>query len=184
VRGIRATAVGALAFALSSAPAAAQTPDPAPVPTPPPPAPVVEPPPAPEAEAEPAPAPTPTRVRRPEHKRSTRPLALRVARLHPPLAEGAPYAAKRAAETTPLAPLSNVRSTGSASSGSLPVGLVLLLALAGLVGAAVVVLIAVPGRLMSGAAPQLADRRGELVVGCLACLSGLAIGVLIPVLLQ
>jgi hypothetical protein len=182
VKGKWATGVGVLAFALSSGLAAAQTPTPDPAPVPPPPAPVVEPPPAPEAER--APAPPPIRVPRPEKKRPEGPLALRMARLHQPLAEMGPYAQNKGTKTARLAPLSNVRSTGSGSSDSLPVGLVLLLALAGLIGAAVVVLIAVPGRLMSGASSQLADRRGELAVGGLACFSGLAIGVLISLLLQ
>jgi hypothetical protein len=180
VRGKWATGVGVLAFALSSGLAAAQTPTPDPAPVLPPS--VAEPPPAPEAER--APAPTPTRVPRPEKKRPEAPLALRMARLHQPLAEMGPYEQNKGTKTARLAPLSNVRSTGSGSSDALPLGLVLLLALAGLIGAAVVVLIAVPGRLMSVASPQLADRRGELAVGGLACFSGLAIGVLTALLLQ
>ncbi len=174
-----AIGVGVLAFALSSGFAAAQTPTPDPAPIPPPPAPVVEPSPAPVERAE-----TPTQRATPEKKGPERPLALRMARLHPPLAEEAPYVQKRGSKTAHVAPLSNVLSTGSGSSGSLPVELVLLLALAGLIGAALFVLIAVPGRLMSGAFPQLADHRGELALGGLACVTGLAIGVLIPLLLQ
>jgi hypothetical protein len=176
--------IGVLAFALSSAPAIAQTPtpDPAPVPVPapapPPSEPVLEP--APEPEVDPAPTRPAKEARPVETKRPKPPLALRMDRLHPPLAEEAPYIERRSAKWARLAAVSEVSVTGSGSSDSLPL---VLLALGALLGAGLVLLVAVP-ELLGGVPLQLADHRGELALGGFAVLLGLAVGLAIPLLLQ
>lgn len=161
----------------------AQTPKPDPAPVPAPPPPVIEPAPEPPAEsvAEPSPLPTPTPEPKTEKKRPERPLVLRMDRLHPPLAQEVPYAQPRAARADDLAALSGVRLPASGSD-SLPIAVLLLLALAGLIVTGFVVLVALPERLLGGA-PLLADHRGELAFGGFAVLLGLAVGVVIPLLL-
>jgi outer membrane biosynthesis protein TonB len=190
LRGKWVIGVGVLAFALSSAPAIAQTPSPDPAPVPPPaPPPVVEP--APEPNSEPAstepdakPAPTrPEKKARPaETKRPKPPLALRMDRLHPPLAERAPNVERR--KRARLAGGSEVSFTVSGSSDSRPAGFSILLALAGLLGAGLVLLLTVPQRLLGGVPLQLAGHRGEVALGGFAVLLGLAVGLATAVLLQ
>ena len=195
LRGKWVIGVGVLALAFSSGAAVAQTPtpDPAPVPAPAPAPveePVIEPSPEPEpvAESPPpasatneAPAAEKKRADAPRQERPERPLALRLARLHPPLAEEGPPTERRARRTPDLVPLSDVRSTGSGSR-SFPFGIVLL-ALAGAC-MALVALLAVPERLRGGESGQLIAHREQLAVGGFAVLLGLAIGVSIPLLLQ
>ena len=175
-----------LALALSSGVAVAQTPapDPAPVPAPaPPPAeePVIEPTPEPEPAAEASPKPRQTKEAPPTKPRPERPLALRLARLHPPFTEAGPPTERRARRAPDLVPLSDVRST---ESGSRPVPLrFALLAFAGIC-VLLVGLLAAPERLTGGASQQLAAHREHVAVGGFAVLLGLAIGVSIPLLLQ
>ena len=187
MRGKAAIGVVVLAVALSGGVAVAQTPtpDPAPVPAPPPvEEPVVEPTPEPEPTAEASPKPKKTNeapAAKPRHERPQGPLALRLARLHPPFAEEGPPTEKRARHAPDIVPLSDVQSTGS---GSRPVPLrFALLALAGfcvlLVG-----LLAAPERLTGSASQQLAAHREHVAVGGFAVLLGLVIGVSIPLLLQ
>jgi hypothetical protein len=150
------------------------SPDPAPAPAPPPvepSEPVVE---------QPAPRHTSTQTHRTEKKRLKHPLTVRTVPLHPPLAEQGPYVQERATRPARLGKVSNAGFTNSGSSESSRVVLVLLLAL----GAATVLLIAVPERLLEVAAPQLAHRRVQLAAGGFAVLWALAIGILIPSLLH
>jgi hypothetical protein len=190
VRGIGAIGVGVLAFALSSAPAIAQTPtpDPAPVPAPAPPPsePAVEPEPEPEPEPVVEPAATaPTKETRPvERTRPKKPLALRMDRLHPPLAKKAHYTEPRSAKQARLAEVSTVNFTGSESSDSLSVGLFVLLALGGVLGAGLLLLFAVPDEFLGAVPLQLVDHRGELAFGGFAVLIALVVGLAIPLLLQ
>ena len=189
VSGKRFIGVWVLAFALSSGAAFAQTPapDPAPVPAPAPPPveePVVEPTPEPEPAAEPSRTTSKTkdaRAAKPRHERPERPLALRLARLHPPFAEEGPPTERRARPAPDLVPLSDARSVGSGSRG-FPLGVVLL-ALAG-VCVVLVGLLAAPERFTGGASQQLAAHREHLAVGGFAVLLGLVIGVSIPLLMQ
>jgi hypothetical protein len=189
LRGKWAIGVGVLAFALSSAPAIAQTPSPDPAPVPPPaPPPVVEPAPEPDSEpastepdAKPA-ARRPEKKARPAETKPKPPLALRMDRLHPPLAEKAPNVERR--KRARLSVVSEVSFTGSGSSDSRPVGFSILLALAGLLGAGLVVLLMVPQRLLGGVPLQLAGHRGGVALGGFAVLLGLAVGLASSVLLQ
>jgi hypothetical protein len=103
-------------------------------------------------------------------------------RLHPPLAEEAPNIERH--KRARLAAASEVSFTGSGSSDSRPVGFSILLALAGLLCAGLVLLVTVPERILGGASLQLADHRGEVALGGLAVLLGLAVGLASSFLLQ
>jgi hypothetical protein len=180
--------VGVLALALSSGVAVAQTPTPDPAPAPPPASePVTEPTPEPEPATEPSSRPSRTNEAQKKsaearrHERPEAPLALRLPRLHPPLAEEGSTDERGADRASDLVPLSDVHSTGSGSR-AVPLGVVLL-ALAG-VCVVLVGLLAAPARLTGGASQQLAAHREHLAVGGFAVLLGLMIGVLIPLLLQ
>jgi hypothetical protein len=105
-------------------------------------------------------------------------------RLHPPLAEKAPYVERRSAKRARLPAVSAVSFSGSGSSDSLPVGLFILLVLGGVLGAVLVLLVAVPDEFLGGVPLQLVDHRGELALGGFAVLLALAVGLAIPLLLQ
>jgi hypothetical protein len=172
-------AVLALALACGRAYGQTPTPDPAPVP-----APAVQPPERSEPVLEePAPQPPPAPKTK-KREAPARPLAVRMARLHPPLVENTPYANARSMPAVAIRIVESPFARPSYPGFSSVLTVVLLLVGMGTVTAVIVVFGPVPQKLLRGFPLLIVDHRGHLAFGSFAALLGVAIGVLIPVLLR